>query len=439
MKKTLLTLFSLSLLFQANALHERYEPGFEMLPSQINTPRNETAISFLKDKVVYTLIDSAGVNRIYSANITESPIELENPQEVKELTELGIHGTIAYDASQNKIYFSRHERSTNNYMLFESEQKDENKWSSPRRLRIDGISGFKRSGSALVNAGWLFREPGLSGFFNPTLANGGKRIYFSGEFSEGLGSRDLWYIDQNENGNWGVPHNVGRNVNSDKTEDYPFVSGDSLLYFASNNGTEGDLDLFVSRFEDGAWAQAERLSETYNSSANDYNLIGTDKVLYFVSSRNATMGDDIYRPAQVEAPPAPPVVEPLAVPEPIEEPVIQRKDFPWKLFYFDFDKDVLNSEFNKELDELAAVMLDYLQDNEFIINGHTDSRGSDAYNIGLSKRRANRVYNELIKRGVPADKMRIVAHGKRQLAVPDAQTEEDHARNRRVEVDIVRN
>ncbi len=90
------------------------------------------------------------------------------------------------------------------------------------------------------------------------------------------------------------------------------------------------------------------------------------------------------------------------------------------------------------MDELFVAMQDYIQDHTFVIHGHTDSRGSVAYNDKLSVNRALRIYNMLLERGIPADKMTYIGHGFRKMVVPNAQTEEEHAQNRRVEVDIVR-
>jgi len=415
------------------AIDEKYTRGYIMEPSVVNTTDNETAMSFLKDKVVYSVIDAQGNIKIYSAVIDEANIELkEPPVEMPEMQKLGIYGTFGFDESTGHIYFSRYDKGTKNYMLYTSTMKDENKWSKPKRMKIQGLRGFINTGSATVNAGWLYRNPGFSGFFNPTLAQDG-RVYFSGDFSSGHGDRDIWYVHPLGGNKWSMPQNVGTIANTDAREDYPFVSGDSLLYFASKKA-HGDFDLYVSKKEGGQWQQATALDPIYNTSSDDYNLIGTDKVLYFISGRNAAKGDDIYRPMRIN------IGEMLVLtePRPLPEPDAVFRTFPWKLFYFDFDKDVLNPEFLAELDELYVVMQDYKLDFDFVIKGHTDERGSVPYNERLSYRRAQRIYRLLIERGMPAGKMRIEAFGKSQPEVPNAVTEEEHARNRRVEVDIVR-
>ena len=68
--------------------------------------------------------------------------------------------------------------------------------------------------------------------------------------------------------------------------------------------------------------------------------------------------------------------------------------------HFAFDKDVITSESEITLDKIADLLKSY-PDNNFLITGYTDARGSDNYNIDLSKRRAKAVYSALLKRQVP--------------------------------------
>jgi outer membrane protein OmpA-like peptidoglycan-associated protein len=62
---------------------------------------------------------------------------------------------------------------------------------------------------------------------------------------------------------------------------------------------------------------------------------------------------------------------------------------------------VLTAASEKTLDRLAGLLKSY-PDARFLITGYTDARGSSAYNTDLSNRRAKRVYEALLERGVPA-------------------------------------
>jgi type IX secretion system PorP/SprF family membrane protein len=89
-----------------------------------------------------------------------------------------------------------------------------------------------------------------------------------------------------------------------------------------------------------------------------------------------------------------------------------------------------------ELDKVA----DFLKNNPTMsvrINGHTDYKASDEYNQWLSDRRAKRVYDYLLEKGVPVDKMTYIGFGKR-MPIADNNTEEGRAKNRRVEIEVLK-
>ena len=72
---------------------------------------------------------------------------------------------------------------------------------------------------------------------------------------------------------------------------------------------------------------------------------------------------------------------------------------------------------------------------EIIVIGHTDRVGSVPYNDALSLRRAERVRDELIKAGIPADSIRVAGRGEREPLVPTPD-EVPEPRNRRVEINV---
>ncbi|MDO5666401.1 MAG: OmpA family protein [Alcaligenaceae bacterium] len=103
--------------------------------------------------------------------------------------------------------------------------------------------------------------------------------------------------------------------------------------------------------------------------------------------------------------------------------------------FFDFDKSTIKPEGRNILDQVAQ-QAQQLSLESIIAVGHTDSVGSDAYNQGLSERRAAAVKNYLISRGIPADS--IIASGRGETQpIADNSTREGRARNRRVEIEIV--
>jgi len=98
---------------------------------------------------------------------------------------------------------------------------------------------------------------------------------------------------------------------------------------------------------------------------------------------------------------------------------------------FAFNKSVIKPEFMPKIQEVA----DFMKQNpgyRVVLEGHTDSKGSDAYNMKLSSERAKAVEKAIESLGVPAAKVTTEAFGKsKPIATND--TEEGRAENRRVD------
>jgi outer membrane protein OmpA-like peptidoglycan-associated protein len=101
---------------------------------------------------------------------------------------------------------------------------------------------------------------------------------------------------------------------------------------------------------------------------------------------------------------------------------------------FDFDSDVVRPEARTNLRNLAAS-LDKYPGSDLLIAGHTDSVGTDAYNLGLSERRASAAVAFLSSQGVDRSRMRARGLGETEPVAPN-ETEAGRSRNRRVEVAI---
>ena len=102
---------------------------------------------------------------------------------------------------------------------------------------------------------------------------------------------------------------------------------------------------------------------------------------------------------------------------------------------FDFDKVDLKPAAEAQLDNLLTVVNSKPNAVVAAIEGHTDLRGDDTYNLTLSQRRAESVRGWLIARGVPGARLTAAGSGEaRPLQTGDS--EADHQVNRRVEIRI---
>lgn len=103
--------------------------------------------------------------------------------------------------------------------------------------------------------------------------------------------------------------------------------------------------------------------------------------------------------------------------------------------YFDTNKSNVQGTSASTLDKLAGIFKEYPKSN-VLVEGHTDSAGSDEYNMTLSKQRAQSVTNYLISKGVDASRFDTKWYGETQ-PVGDNSTVAGKAKNRRVELAIV--
>jgi outer membrane protein OmpA-like peptidoglycan-associated protein len=100
---------------------------------------------------------------------------------------------------------------------------------------------------------------------------------------------------------------------------------------------------------------------------------------------------------------------------------------------FDVGKDAVKPGAKESLAKAAETLK--ASETSIIIQGHTDSSGSDAVNQPLSERRANHVRDFLAANGVPASRMTAIGYGSSRPAVPN-DTEANRALNRRVQLEI---
>lgn len=131
-----------------------------------------------------------------------------------------------------------------------------------------------------------------------------------------------------------------------------------------------------------------------------------------------------------EAPPPPPPPPPAEVPPPpVKKRIILRG------VNFDFDKADIRPDSRPVLDEAIATLKEN-PDIRIAVQGYTDSKGTDEYNLKLSDRRANAVYRYLVAGGIAPDRMTVEGFGEAK-PVADNSTESGRAENRRVELVIL--
>jgi outer membrane protein OmpA-like peptidoglycan-associated protein len=103
------------------------------------------------------------------------------------------------------------------------------------------------------------------------------------------------------------------------------------------------------------------------------------------------------------------------------------------IVHFAFDSSELTPEEKEKIKANAQTIKD--EKIAVIIEGHTDDKGTEAYNYELGKKRAEAVKKEYVKNNVPASKVAIVSYGKTK-PVDTYASEQADIRNRRAETNV---
>jgi len=105
-----------------------------------------------------------------------------------------------------------------------------------------------------------------------------------------------------------------------------------------------------------------------------------------------------------------------------------------KTVLFDLNKATIRPESGEALSSIADIMKEY-PTTVFLIGGHTDSQGSDAYNLNLSKERAASVREYLITKGIPTNRLTSEGYGE-SMPIASNKTAKGRQDNRRVEISL---
>ncbi len=286
----------------------------------------------------------------------------------------------------------------------------------------------------------------------PFIADDNATLYFASSGRQGLGGLDVFQIDLAK-GTDAV--NMGKPINTEKDDfDFTFNKAKNIGFLSSNrNGNDDiflvtpickvDLLVVVTNKKTGeilADAKVAILDEKNNivdtqmsNSKGEVNYkVMCDKIYSIQASKDGFEGN-VFPVAKSKGPTA----RVDAALQPIDV-IITPTQIVLKPIFFEYDKSNITQEGAFELDKLVQVM----KNNDKLVifaKSHTDSRGSDAYNLSLSDRRAKSTVQYVISKGIDASRISGKGFGKSELKVQcEPCTEEQHAQNRRSEFLIVK-
>ena len=296
-----------------------------------------------------------------------------------------------------------------------------------------------------------------------------KALYFSTDGRPSLGGLDVYRVSGYPDA-WGVPANVGAPINSQADDIYLALDENAKKGYVVSNRvgtktirgeTSGDDIWSVAVKEDIVMRAIFALrtdptrkpiegvdASLYHIAANSNfefigNTITTKDPFYFTLKRGTGYKingnkDGVW-----------PTVENINVKEDEErdtidfvilmDPII-RKQVKIENLYFAFDKSNVIDFYKEKMDSVVSVLMQN-PGYSIEVQGHTDSKGSEEYNVKLSQRRANEAAAYLESKGVAKERIVTKAMGKSSPMVPNEKDGQDdpegRAQNRRVVFNII--
>lgn len=299
------------------------------------------------------------------------------------------------------------------------------------------ISNLDADGNPVdaVNAGKTINTPDDDEA--PFYDKKSKRLVYSSKGLTGLGGFDF-FESYNIDDVWSVPHNLGYPVNSSKDDLYYFADPDNdhQFYFSSDRESECCLTLFTLRYR--SMTIAGNLSDCDSSkSISGVKVSLLDSISGRQVGVTTTGASGNYSFTAIATPVYKMVFEKtgyftksvfvslstrkdtlLTVNSCLKGYVIE-KPITIKNILYDFDKATLRPESVKALDEIVGIM----NDNPVIkieLSSHTDSVGSDTYNLVLSQNRAQSCVDYIISKGISVERITAKGYGKTRPLVPNS-------------------
>lgn len=300
------------------------------------------------------------------------------------------------------------------------------------------------------NLGNKINTPGDEGF--PFVTDDGV-LYFASNGLTGFGGLDVFSADLNTNS---TPINLGKPVNSEKDDfAFSFNKEKNGGYLSSNRSGEDNIyssvpvcqaqiATVVKNAKTGALLANARVVILDDKKNVLETKISNDKgeVTYDVECQRAYVVE-VYKDGFVtKSFPVAKIKEGKVTIDASIEPIdviITDTEIILNPIYFEYDKSNITKQGAAELDKLVYVMS---QNNKLVIyaKSHTDSRGSDKYNLDLSERRAKSTVQYVISKGIDASRISGNGFGESQPKVDckNKCTDAEYALNRRSEFLIVK-
>ncbi|WP_245224676.1 OmpA family protein [Pseudozobellia sp. WGM2] len=220
---------------------------------------------------------------LYVAKINEESEDLKNAIKFsKEINTKYHEASVSFSPDNKTMYFTR-----NNY---------------GKKLKRDkkGVNHLKIYKSVKEGDEWTeavevsFNSDNYS-TGHPALSPDGKQLYFVSDMPGSLGQTDLFVVDVLEDGSFSEPRNLGKEINTEHREMFPFFNGKKLYFSSDGHAGIGGLDVYASEYdEELGFQEVKNLGKPINSNKDDFSYIVNEENQqgFFASNREGGKGDD---------------------------------------------------------------------------------------------------------------------------------------------------
>ncbi len=130
---------------------------------------------------------------------------------------------------------------------------------------------------------------------HPALSADDKTLYFVSDMPSGYGGTDIYKVAILGKGKFGEIENLGKEINTESREMFPFVDSNNTLYFSSDGHLGlGALDIFESKINNGSYTKPVNLGTPVNGPRDDFGFVINEENTrgFFSSNRKGGKGDD---------------------------------------------------------------------------------------------------------------------------------------------------
>lgn len=233
-----------------------------------------------KKKKLLNRITGQGSSVLFTSRL-DSKGEWQTPEMLfeQEITTNWEDGAISFTSDGKEAYFTR--------CRYEN--------TGPMGAEIWNV---KRMGGRWGEPSRVMLGPDSLVFAHPAISPDGKTLYFVSNMSGGFGGKDIWKATKSGDDSWGMPLNLGVDINTPGDELFPYVRHDNTLFFSSNGLVGyGGLDIYSAvPIDENKW-KVTNMGTPLNSMFDDFGItfIKDRESGYFSSSRDNTRGlDNIY-------------------------------------------------------------------------------------------------------------------------------------------------